>query len=254
MPSIDKNRIRKRFARSASSYHQAAEVQRDMAETLLDQLFMADGRSEFQRILEAGCGSGLLTDRLEERLLFERLYLLDLVDEWSDFHQKRPGTEFITGDIEQVELPHDLDLVISNALFQWIGDLPRLLGRFADALCPGGILAFTTFGPENLREVAALTDRGLAYPGREELLAMLEKHFEPLACREETVTCFFERAVDILRHFKATGVTATGGTAWSRARQAAFETGYREHFMAEDGRLPLTYHPITLIARKRSLS
>ena len=62
----------------------------------------------------------------------------------------------------------------------------------------------------------------------------------------------FSTVREILRHLKATGVTASGGRSrWTRSTLAAFEADYSARFRSGNRMLPLTYHPITLIARKR---
>ena len=238
MANIDKQLVKTRFARSVATYHEAAEIQRDMAETLLGQLALATGgERRFDRILEAGCGSGMLTD---------------LVPEWERFHRGRRAAEFRAADIETMPLPEHLSLVIANAVFQWVEDLASLLIRFHSALETGGILAFTTFGPENLREIAALTGRGLSYRALAGLHELLTPGFDIIACHEELITLEFATVRDILRHLKATGVTASGGRSrWTRSTLAAFEADYSARFRSGNRMLPLTYHPITLIARKR---
>lgn len=253
MANIDKQLIQTRFARSVATYHEAAKIQRDMAETLLDQLALATGgERRFDRILEAGCGSGMLTDLVEARLEYRKLYLIDLVPEWERFHRGRRAAEFRAADIETMPLPEHLSLVIANAVFQWVEDLASLLIRFHSALETGGILAFTTFGPENLREIAALTGRGLSYRALAGLHELLTPGFDIIACHEELITLEFATVRDILRHLKATGVTASGGRSrWTRSTLAAFEADYSARFRSGNRMLPLTYHPITLIARKR---
>lgn len=253
MANIDKQLVQTRFARSVATYHEAAEIQREMAETLLDQLALATGgERRFDRILEAGCGSGMLTDLVESRLEYQKLYLIDLVPEWERFHRGRRAAEFRAADIETMPLPEALSLVIANAVFQWVEDLAALLIRFHAALETGGILAFTTFGPENLREIAALTGSGLSYRALSGLHELLAPGFDILACHEELITLEFSTVREILRHLKATGVTASGGRSrWTRSTLAAFEADYSARFRSGNRMLPLTYHPITLIARKR---
>lgn len=253
MANIDKQLVQKRFARSVDTYHEAAAIQRSMAETLLDQLALATcGERRFDRILEAGCGSGMLTDLLESRLEYRKLYLIDLVPEWEQFHRGRRAAEFFAADIETMVLPENLSLAVANAVFQWVEEFEALLIRLHAALAPGGILAFTTFGPENLREIAALTGRGLSYRALSGLHELLAPGFEILACHEELVTLEFSSVRDILRHLKATGVTASGGRSrWTRSTLAAFEADYTARFQSGNRMLPLTYHPIILIAGKR---
>ena len=249
---IDKNAVRKRFGRSLATYNGAAEVQREMAGTLLDLFTSATLERQFAEITELGCGAGILTDLIPERFDYARLTLIDLVPECAQFHEHRPNAHFLAGDIEEIDLPES-GLFLSNAVFQWAADPGRLFGRIAEKLNRGGYLAFTTFGPETLREVSALTGGGLAYRTAKELNVLLEANgFEVLAAREELLTPEFDSPLDVLKSLKATGVTAVSpAEPWSRRRLAAFSEAYTGNFRLPNGKVPLTYHPIALVEGKK---
>ena len=249
---IDKNAVRKRFGRSLATYNGAAEVQREMAGTLLDLFTSATLERQFAEITELGCGAGILTDLIPERFDYARLTLIDLVPECAQFHEYRPNAHFLAGDIEEIDLPES-GLFLSNAVFQWAADPGRLFGRIAEKLNRGGYLAFTTFGPETLREVSALTGGGLAYRTAKELNVLLEANgFDVLAAREELLTPEFDSPLDVLKSLKATGVTAVSpAEPWSRRRLAAFSEAYTGNFRLPNGKVPLTYHPIARVAGKK---
>ena len=251
---LDKQRIRQRFARSLDTYADAATVQRTMAHDLLrDLLRVADGQRTFPRIAEAGCGTGLLTDLIARHLDYQQLVLIALVPDCARLHQHRPRATFIPGDLETLTLPTHLDLFLANAVLQWIRDLPRLLQRLADALNPGALLAVTSFGPQNLREIAALTGRGLHYHDLQTWQRLLQPHFSLLHADEHLHQLPFHSPLDVLRHLRQTGVTATASSStppWTRTQLNDFSQRYRQNFRLPDGDLPLTYHPLTLIARR----
>jgi trans-aconitate 2-methyltransferase len=53
-----------------------------------------------------------------------------------------PGRfEFTRADIAAWSPQRPLDVIVSNAAFQWVGDHPALLNRLAQSLAPGGTLA-----------------------------------------------------------------------------------------------------------------
>ncbi len=237
-----------RFRRSSASYAAAAAVQDRMGEELLTALTCALGRNHYDRVLELGCGEGLLTRKFLTSFEFDTLFLNDL------YRMDPPlfGAEFLEGSAETIVFPPGLDLVISNAFWQWVEDRPALLKKTAGALNADGVLALTTFGPENLREVRTLSGAGLHYPASAELCAEIEREFELLAVHEELCEYDFSDPEAVLRHLKATGVNATGaGQTWTKRRLRAFMLAYGERFVSEHGGVTLTYHPIRLIARKR---
>lgn len=251
MEKLDKNLIRQRFGRHLSTYDSAAEIQRQMAEKLLELFKISTDRRDFARILEFGCGSGILTSQIEQTFNYSRLFLNDFVNECRVFHRNRESTEFILGDIEEIALPETLDLILSNAVIQWVTDLPSLLKKLHKALSPGGWLALTTFGPQNLYEITALTGRGLRYLPPETLKQLLSSEFELINFQQELIKLYFDTPWAVLKHLKSTGVTATGAPApWSRKQLEEFTVNYRR-FQLPDGRYPLTYNPFMIIVKKR---
>lgn len=248
---IDKPLVRQRFARSLDTYNEAACVQREMAHELLRTLVEAtQGRRLYPRIVEAGCGTGILTECMEKALEYEELRLIDIVPECGRFHLKRKKAAFIAGDVENVELPGQNDLFAANAVFQWAEHQQALLNKIKRSLNAGGVLAFTTFGPENLREIGELTGGRLHYATMDEWRNMLQKAgFTILKLYEKRQTMLFETPLDILRHLKATGVTGTGTkTAWNRAKIQEFSRQYQAMHGGGDGRVAVTYHAIFAVA------
>ncbi|MCP3966417.1 MAG: malonyl-ACP O-methyltransferase BioC [Lentisphaerae bacterium] len=248
MVKPDKALVRKRFARSLKTYAEHAFVQRSTAERLLFELRTAHGE-KFSKILEIGCGAGTLSKMLYRQLKYRELFLNDLVEECSVVADKFRRCEFIGGDIEAIsELPKNLDLIASNATFQWLEHLPDTLDKLADSLVPGGVLAFSTFGPQNAEEVSGVTGKRLRYLAETELKKAVSQRF--------TITCFhenirklrFAHPMDVLRHLKNTGVTAISSEVWTKSSLQSFIESYIEQ-SGEDG-ITLTYHPMVVIASK----
>jgi len=247
---LDKELIKKRFARSLKTYAEHALVQKATAERLLFELSTIAG-DKFERIFEIGCGSGIMTSQIIKMFEYEKFYLNDLVDECVKLSSNSTRTEFIAGDIENLPaLPQNLDLIISNATFQWLDHLPKVLSKLADIITPDGILAFSTFGPSNAREITQLTGTALNYLSAPELKNAVEKHFE-ISCYHENIRkVHFETPMDVLRHLQKTGVTAVSKQIWTKSDLQNFISQYIEHNKTESG-VSLTYHPIIIIAEKK---
>jgi malonyl-CoA O-methyltransferase len=225
-----------------------------MADNLV-RLVSAKRGAEYPLVLEIGSGSGILTRRLFENFRIRELVVNDLVPEcaghiWEMARGFQSVTvRFIPGDIESlVSIPTAFDLITASATFQWVQDLPRLLKRLTSLLVPGGVLAFSTFGPDNLAEIRDISGESLSYHDADSLCAMLPEGLALLAIEEERTTLTFPSPMDVLEHIRSTGGNALARKAWTRASLAEFERAYRTAYR-HNGGVGLTYHPITIAAR-----
>lgn len=253
--NADKSRIKQRFAHALASYEAAAQVQAVVADALLDELAACQPGLTPRRVLEIGCASGVLTERIVAR--YPRLVELlacDLVEDCAACLASRsanwplkPG--FLAGDIEELALPGCFDLILSSSTLQWVHDLPALTAKLADHLEPGGLLAVSLYGPDNFLEIRALTGSGLSYPSLAELRALMARHFQILAIREDREELQFASPLDLLRHLRDTGVNALAPLGWTRGKLARFCVEYQSLFGSAEG-VRLTYHPLYLVARK----
>ncbi len=250
MVAADKALVQSRFRKSLSTYRQNAAVQELMARRLAEAV-AGLGRQSYGTALEIGCGSGLLTRELAKRLSIGRYILNDLLPECSTLSNEIPNGEFIAGDAEKIfPFPQNLDLAASSAAFQWLGDLPAFLKTLAGALKPDGVLAFSTFGPENLFQIRELAGVSLDYLPLGDIERLLREDFEVRELGEEEITLAFPDALAALSHLKATGVTGVAQRRWTKSSLAAFCEKYHDRFPSGTG-VALTYHPITVLAARK---
>ena len=249
---MDKTLIRRRFARAADSYDSHAAAQRHIARRLC-ALLKDTMPGEPGPTLEIGCGTGLFTHTFRTMFRPGRLVLNDICPESLDrlADMQEEGVRLLAGDAEHIGLPGDQGLVVACSVIQWFDAPEQFLLRCADLLRPGGWLAVSTFGPDNLREVAALTGRRLDYRTLDALCQAVAPHFSIRHAAGERLVLRFNTPHDVLRHLRATGVTGLGHTIWTRGRLSRFDERYRSLFPAADGGGELTYHPIYLIAKKK---
>ena len=185
-----------------------------------------------------------------------RLYLNDLVPEFYEIVRERfAGREHtiiepLFGDIEEIEIPSELDLVLSSSTFQWLVDLTEFFVKIANALNRHGYLAFTLFGPGTLTEFKQLTGVGLKYIALGNVLDLLEKYFILEFVETEKHRLFFTSPREVLRHLQATGVGGVGQFRWTGKKLREFEEGYIGRFGSAAG-VPVTYMTSYVIASRR---
>lgn len=275
--TIDKELVARRFAHARSTYDREAGVQRQVAGKmmrLLTDALLAEGTlpenvsTRFRHIVELGCGTGSYSRLLKETLCPETLLLNDLCPEMEECvralclladypkattvnAETEPDVRFLPCDAELLDFPSGTDLITSCSTLQWFADTERFFNRCHRFLADDGILAFTTFGKKNMHEIHALTGNGLNYLPLESLKAMLSPRFDILYAEEEIVSLPFDTPLQVLQHLKLTGVTGTEKRVWTRGRLQAFCEEYTKHFGNENRKVPLTYHPIYMIAKKK---
>jgi len=253
--SIDKVKVAKSFQRGQKTYDSNARIQQYVSKKLIDML-KEYPEIRYDNIFEIGCCTGNLTEQLLKNFDIGRLYLNDLVPDFYDDVKARANSicdvEIVSqfGDIESLEFPQNLDLVISSATFQWLTDIESLFKKAAGSLLDDGYFAFSIFGPGTLSEFKEITGIGLDYSAVGLLLDLLEKEFH--IEEEETVKdqLFFSTPRDVLKHLQATGVGGVTEHRWTPSSLRAFEQSYYEKFGGASG-VPVTYMSSYVIASKK---
>ncbi len=171
------SRVRRNFSRGASSYDAAASFQSSVAGSLAAMLSAElHGRhGEPLKILELGCGTGLLSSRILKLLPSASLLASDLSPEMLEVCGAKLSNDIKLGRLNL--LPHDFeeplpggagpfDIAISSLAFQWSSDLKALSARIKACLKPGGSLFVSLPLDGSLAEIYAAFERcGERFPG-----------------------------------------------------------------------------------------
>jgi trans-aconitate 2-methyltransferase len=103
-------------------------------------------------VLDAGCGSGRVTEALVQRLPRGRVIAVDGSASMVRAARRRlgPAADVRVLDLLELELEEPVDAILSTATFHWIADHERLFERLRAALRPGGRLVAQCGGEGNI--------------------------------------------------------------------------------------------------------
>jgi len=130
----------------ADFYDRAARVQAIAASDLADKLasLYADRRAP-KRILELGCGTGILTRALRRLFPHVQITAIDLSPRMVErTRQTVPDAVFHVMDAETPTLDGPFDLICSSFCLQWFTDRQAAFRRLGQLLAPGGRIEVTT--------------------------------------------------------------------------------------------------------------
>ena len=256
---VDQRQVRRSFARAAASYDEVAVLQREIASRMLARLEYV--RIEPQRILDLGCGTGASLTALHERYPGALLIGADLCEgmlrasqtqrsrlRWLMPFLRRQRTPLLAAEAGALPFkPQSIGLLWSNLMLHWLDD-PLLAFREAQRLLDvGGLLMFSTFGPDTLKELRASFSDGNVHTQRFTDMhdygdMLLECGFSDPVMDAEVLTMTYANVDTLLSDLRRSGSSCAmqarrrGLTA--RATWAATRSAYMR--LARDGRLPAT--------------
>ncbi len=228
--AIDKQRVRQHFNRHAHEYDRHALVQERMADQLIELLVAhaEHAATPVRTVLEIGCGTGRLTERLLQVFPNAEVTALDLCENMIDQATHRLAASRVAGrqirwivaDAEQWPLSSasdKFDLIISNATFQWFNQVEQTMAAYVARLSAEGTLAFATFLPNTFCEmhdafVRAADKQGIprtrygqTFLAAEQWRAMLEKSGGQWQWREQQYLLYYDTVRAFLDSVKRVG-------------------------------------------------
>src|SRR5512134_3200871 len=233
----------------------AREVERRMAERL------AYVRHDPARILDAGCGAAglaILRERYPAAEVVATDFALGMLRRARD---ARPLTararsllrgareHFVCADISALPLkPGACSMVWSNLALAWSGDIDATLREWHRALEVGGLLMFSTYGPDTLKELrtafADTTPHVHPFADMHDVGdALVAAGFADPVMDMEVITLTYGSPEGLIADLRAGGLrnahadrrrALTGARRWVRARTALAG-------LARDGRVPASF-------------
>jgi malonyl-CoA O-methyltransferase len=254
---LDPKQVRRHFGRAATSYEKHDALQREVGDALLERLgFYLEAPL---RVVDVGAGTGRGTALLKQRYPKAEVIALDLALPMLRAAKQHNSwlKPFMRVCAEATHLPladHSVDVLYSNLCFQWVDDLPALFGECMRVLKPGGFMAFSSFGPDTLKELRAAWAEADQQPHVARFLdmhdvgdAMLTAGLRDPVLDVFRYTLTYSEPRKLLEELQGLGATNAdrarerGLTGKGRYRRmlAAYET------MRADGRIPASWEVVS---------
>jgi malonyl-CoA O-methyltransferase len=253
--ALEPRRVRHSFDRAAKTYDAAAVLHAEVRENLLARLQLTTLNPSV--VLDAGAGTGHAARALKRRYPKARVVALDSSPQM--LHEAarqqswlRPFAR-VCADAGLLPLADaSVDLIVSNLMLQWC-DPDAVFAEFRRVLAPHGLLSFSAFGPDTLRELRTAWDQVDSHSHVHHFIdmhdlgdALVRAGFASPVLDVERYILKYLTVRKVAEDLKATGAhNATTGRAkgLTGARKfAAMQAAY-ENFR-QDGRLPATYEVV----------
>jgi len=251
--------MRRAFSHAAVAYDAEAVLQREVCMRMLERLEYI--KLQPARILDAGSGTGWGTRQLAQRYPSSQVIELDIAIGMlqaargkSGWWQKLFGgtrQSLVCADVEALPLASgSAEMVWSNLALQWCNDLPSAFAEMHRVLKPEGLLMFSTFGPDTLKELRQAFKGVDSYNHLNRFADMhdigdmlIHSGFAEPVMDMELITLTYDDVRSVMQDLKSIGAhNATAGrgqglmgkNAWSRLLE-----NYER--MRSNGKLPATF-------------
>lgn len=251
-------RLRRSFDRAASHYDSVAVLPREIAQRMDERLSLM--RMPVHDILDAGCGTGFGAKLLRKRYAPARIVELDLSEgmlsrrspsrwrlwPWPGHSMPRSA---VCADLQQLPLAAaSFDLIWSNFVLHWMDDLAGTLTQMYRVLRPGGLLMFSMFGPDTLKELRSASTEALFQVNQQVDLhdigdTLIRCGYADPVMDMEIVTMTYSDVPTLLRDLRAHGsINLAGSTTKVLGGRHDYQEvlSRYEKFRRADKRLPAT--------------
>lgn len=256
------------FNRSAASYDTAAILQREIGSRLLDRLSFI--KLVPSCILDVGAATGHCARLLEKRYKGAAIVGLDIAENRLQIACKKTGwfhrQHFVCGDMEALPLADaSVDILFSNLTFQWTLSLTNTFAECYRVLKPGGLIMFSTFGPDTLKELRASwaaidSDAHVNHfiDMHDVGDALMAARFSQPVVDRENITMTYKNVKQLLEDLKGLGASQVDAPKHMRHfvgkdKLHAMIKFYETHYH-HDGRFPATHEVLYAHAWKPELT
>ncbi len=193
------------FSRFADLYDRYNTIQSRVAKRLTSKIDI----KEYNRLLDIGCGSGLIYKNIIKKIKFNKFIALDFSKEMLDIHPTSKNIEKIYFDFNSREdfkklNRNSYDFIISSSALQWSRDLDMTLKEISKL---SNIFYFSIFTSNTFKTLHKIA--GLKSPiySKEELEDTIKKYYYITSFEIINYKLEFSSVYDMLRYIKRSGVS-----------------------------------------------
>jgi malonyl-CoA O-methyltransferase len=253
--ALESRWARRSFDRAAKTYDDAAVLHAEVRDNLLARLELTTLKPAV--VLDAGAGTGHATRALKRRYPKATVIALDLSGQMLKVAATRSSWlrpfERLQADAGLLPFKDgSIDLIVSSLMLQWC-DPDAVFTEFRRVLAPHGLLTFSTFGPDTLRELRGAWAQVDASTHVHRFIdmhdlgdALVRAGFSEPVLDVERFTLKYLDVRKMAADLKATGAhNATAGRSkglTSPRKFARMQAAYERS--RDEGRLPATYEVV----------
>jgi malonyl-CoA O-methyltransferase len=253
--ALDVGWVRRSFDRAAKTYDAAAVLHKEVRANLLERLQLTALAPRV--VLDAGAGTAHASRVLKRR--YPKALVIALDSSMGMLKAARAQASWlrpfrrVCADAELLPLADaSVDLIVSNLMLQWCNP-DAVFAEFRRVLAPQGLLAFSTLGPDTLRELRSAWRRADLGTHVQTFIdmhdlgdALVRNGFVAPVLDVERLTLEYQQVQQMAADLKATGAhnasTDRAKGLTGPRKYAAMRREY-ESFRRE-GRLPATYEVV----------
>ncbi|WP_444994971.1 malonyl-ACP O-methyltransferase BioC [Aliikangiella sp. IMCC44359] len=255
--SLQKRLIADSFSQAATTYDAAAFLQQEVASRVFERLEYM--RIKPKAILDVGCGTGFCSRHLRSKFSGAKVTGVDIAPGMIEQAKKQQRLfrkiDYQVADVDELPFKNNqFDLVFSSLTVQWLPDLKQTFKELNRVLKPGGLLIFSTLGPDTLTELKQSWQAVDDYVHVNEFIDMhivgdhvFNSGFENTVMDRDVITLTYKTLVGLMRDLKAIGAHNLDSERpkglLGKQKFKHLKDEY-EKFRWNDGVLPATYEVI----------
>lgn len=255
---FDRRTVMRDFDTAAGTYDKVAVLQRIVLERLLERLDVI--RLQPAVVLDLGAGSGAAAAELTRRYRRARLLQVDISRNMLRRARARAprwfsSQYFVQADAQALPLAKaGLDFAFSNLMLQWVEQPQQVFVELRRCLRPGGLVQFSSFGPDTLKELRASWSAVDEMPHVNPFIdmhnigdALVHAGFQDPVMETEHFRLTYQDCYALMREQQQLGaqnaLVSRRRSLTGRHRLQGMIAAY-EQFRDHDGRLPATFEVV----------